>query len=144
MRVVVTGGGGYLGTWVTALLLENGHSVRNFDRFCFGQEPIQEFVDNPNYESIVGDIRNLGDYPNLLKDVDAVVHLAGLANDPSCDLDPEMTLDVNIDASLELLNISLRAGVRRFAFASSCSVYGQGFMNSSMKKVQPIRSPRMP
>ncbi|MFP6584283.1 MAG: aminotransferase class I/II-fold pyridoxal phosphate-dependent enzyme [Candidatus Hydrogenedentota bacterium] len=126
MRVVVTGGGGYLGTWITAILLEKGHSVRNFDRFCFGQKPIQEFIDHPNYESIVGDIRNFGDHPDLLTDVDAIVHLAGLANDPSCDLDPEMTVDVNIDASLELVNLAVRKGVRRFAFASSCSVYGQG------------------
>ena len=126
MRVVITGGGGYLGTWVTALLLEKGHSVRSFDRFCFSRDAIQEFVGNPNYESIEGDIRNLQSYPTLLDDVDAVVHLAGLANDPSCDLDPEMTMDVNVDASLELLNMAVRKKVRRFAFASSCSVYGQG------------------
>lgn len=126
MRVVVTGGGGYLGTWVTALLLEKGHSVRNFDRPCFGFDPMQEFMDNPNYEFVAGDIRNLQNHPDLLTDVDAVIHLAGLANDPSCDLDPEMTFDVNIDASLELINLAVKKGVRRFAFASSCSVYGQG------------------
>lgn len=126
MRVVVTGGGGYLGTWVTALLLEKGHSVRSFDRFCFSRDAIEEFSGNPNYESVEGDIRNLQNYPNLLDDADAVIHLAGLANDPSCDLDPEMTIDVNIDASLELLNMAARKKIRRFAFASSCSVYGQG------------------
>lgn len=126
MRVMVTGGGGYLGTWITALLLEKGHQVRIFDRLCFGDEPIQEFVANPDFESITGDIRHLQNFPHLFDDVDAVVHLAGLANDPSCDLDPEMTTDVNVDASLELINLAVQKGVRRFAFASSCSVYGQG------------------
>ncbi len=126
MRVMVTGGGGYLGTWITALLIEKGHQVRIFDRFCFGDEPIQEFTANPDFESIRGDIRHLQNFPDLFDDVDAVVHLAGLANDPSCDLDPEMTMDVNVEASLELINRSVQSGVRRFAFASSCSVYGQG------------------
>lgn len=126
MRVMVTGGAGYLGTWVTSILLEKGHQVRIFDRFCFGDEPIQEFVENPDFEAVQGDIRHLQNYPTLFDGVDAIVHLAGLANDPSCDLDPEMTIDVNVDASLELINIARQKGVRRFAFASSCSVYGQG------------------
>lgn len=126
MRVLVTGGGGYLGTWVIALLLEKGHQVRIFDRFCFGDEPIQEFAENTDFESIRGDIRHLQSFPQLFDDVDAIVHLAGLANDPSCDLDPEMTTDVNVEASLELINLAVQKGVRRFAFASSCSVYGQG------------------
>lgn len=126
MRVLVTGGAGYLGTWVTALLLEKGHQVRIFDRFCFGEESIQEFVGNADFESVRGDIRDLGSFPELLDGVEAVVHLAGLANDPSCDLDPEMTTDVNVDASMALIELAREKGVRRFAFASSCSVYGQG------------------
>jgi dTDP-4-amino-4,6-dideoxygalactose transaminase/nucleoside-diphosphate-sugar epimerase len=126
MRIVITGGAGYLGSWVTALLLEKGHQVRIFDRFCFGSESLQEFSSSDQLEIVEGDIRRLQEFPTLLDGVDGVVHLAGLANDPSCDLDPELTLDVNVDSTIELVNMAVQKGVRRFAFASSCSVYGHG------------------
>lgn len=127
MRVLVTGGAGYLGTWVTALLLEKGHQVRIFDRFCFGEESIQEFVGNADFESVRGDIRDLGSFPELLDGVEAVVHLAGLANDPSCDLDPEMTTDVNVDASMALIELARVAGDLGIEFAPSAFDRGFGY-----------------
>jgi len=126
MRILITGGAGYLGSWVTALLLEKDHHVRIFDRFCFGNASLQEFSSSDKLEVVEGDIRRLQEFPELLDGVDAIVHLAGLANDPSCDLDPELTLDVNVDSTVELVNMAVQKGVRRFAFASSCSVYGHG------------------
>ena len=126
MRVVVTGGGGYLGCVLVPELLARGHHVCVFDRFIFGQEPIMAIAKSAQCEVIAGDIRRLHDFPDLLKDTEAVIHLAGLSNDPSCDLDPQMTIDVNVEATRALAALAVEQGVRRFVLASSCSVYGQG------------------
>ncbi|MDZ4859197.1 MAG: aminotransferase class I/II-fold pyridoxal phosphate-dependent enzyme [Candidatus Hydrogenedentes bacterium] len=125
MLVLVTGGAGYLGNHVVRLLLERGHRVRVFDRLCFGDAPAKELV-NLGVEMVTGDIRHLDAAPKLLDGVEGVVHLAGLANDPSCDLDPLMALDVNLEGTKLLALRAIEAGARRFAFASSCSVYGKG------------------
>ncbi|MBM3289353.1 MAG: aminotransferase class I/II-fold pyridoxal phosphate-dependent enzyme, partial [Candidatus Hydrogenedentes bacterium] len=124
-RVLVTGGAGYLGNHLVRLLLERGHAVRVFDRFCFGDAPAAALADM-GCEIVRGDVRRLDGFPALLDGVEGVVHLAGLANDPSCDLDPLMALDVNFEATRELARRAIAAGVRRFVFASSCSVYGRG------------------
>lgn len=126
MLVVVTGGGGYVGCVLVPELLARGHRVRVFDRFVFGDEHLRGAVDSPDCEVITGDIRRLHDFPDLLKGADAVVHLAGLSNDPSCELDAQMTQDVNVTATRALAAMSVEQGVRRFLLASSCSVYGQG------------------
>ena len=126
MRVLVTGGGGYLGSWVVSELLDKGHSVRIFDRFCYGREGLADLASRPECDIVTGDIRRLQETPDLLTGADAVVHLAGLSNDPSCDLDTEMALDINVESTLELARLSAQSGVRRFVLASSCTVYGRG------------------
>lgn len=124
MHVLVTGGAGYVGCWLVPELVQRGHRVRVFDRLCFGEGPIAALPSD--CEVVRGDIRRLADYPELLEDVDAVVHLAGLANDPSCDLHPDMTYDVNVEGTRQLAERAAASGVRRFVLASSCSVYGRG------------------
>lgn len=126
MRVVVTGGAGYLGNHLVPKLVEHGHEVRVFDRLCFGEAAARRFQDLPGCELIRGDIRNLNAVPTLLDNADAIIYLAGLSNDPSCDLDPEMALEVNLHATERLIDLAIKKGVRRFVFASSCSVYGKG------------------
>lgn len=126
MRVLVTGGGGYLGSWVAYKLLDRGHSVRIFDRFCFGREAVQDIESHAQCEVFQGDIRRLQESPDILDGIDAVAHLASLSNDPSCDLDTEMAADVNVESTLELARLSIQRGVRRFVLASSCTVYGRG------------------
>jgi len=124
--ILVTGGAGYVGCVLCRMLLEAGYQVRIFDRLYFGEDPLEGIISNPDLELVRGDIRRLDDFPHLLDDVDAVVHLAGLANDPSCDLDPEVSLDVNITATRRLAERAKEAGIERFIFSSSCSVYGRG------------------
>lgn len=126
MRVLVTGGAGYLGSSLVPLLLEQGHAVRVFDRFCFGEDTLAGVKDNPACEIVRGDIRRLQEVPELLAGVDAIIHLASLSNDPSCDLDHDMTFDVNVESTRELAKKAVQQGVRRFVFASSCNVYGKG------------------
>ncbi|MCC6142570.1 MAG: aminotransferase class I/II-fold pyridoxal phosphate-dependent enzyme [Candidatus Hydrogenedentes bacterium] len=130
MRVVITGGGGYLGSCLSRHLLEAGHAVRIFDRFCFGEAAVADLAAHERCEVVTGDIRRLQEWPTLLKDVDAVVHLASLSNDPSCDLNPAMTLDVNVESAIELARHAMAHGVKRLVFGSSCAVYGRGIFDS--------------
>lgn len=126
MRVLVTGGGGYLGSWVTRRLLELGDTVRVFDRFCYGRAGLDGLRTPAELEVVEGDIRRLQEVPDLFVGVDATLHLAGLANDPSCDLDEDFAIDVNVESTVELARQAMQRGIRRFVFSSSCSVYGHG------------------
>lgn len=123
MHVLVTGGGGYLGSWVVRELIARGHEVRIFDRYCFGDAT--EAV--PAGATVVrGDIRRFQETPGFLEGIDAIIHLASLSNDPSCDLDAEMAMDINYESTMELARHAIQTKVRRFVFASSCTVYGRG------------------
>lgn len=125
MRVLVTGGAGYLGSVLVESLLENGHWVRVFDRFAFGEGALGRLSQSARCEIRRGDIRRLQEAAGLLDGLDAVVHLAGLSNDPSCDLNPEMAHDVNVESTRELVNQAVQHGVRRFVLGSTCQVYGR-------------------
>ena len=129
MRILVTGGGGYLGCCLVPLLIERGHCVRVFDRFCFGREAVADFAESPACEIVQGDIRRLQESAGLLEGIEAIAHLASLSNDPSCDLDPDMAADVNVESTRELANQAIQKGVRRFLLASSCNVYGRGLFD---------------
>lgn len=121
MRVLVTGHLGYIGTVLTPLLLERGHAVVGYDsdlyaRCTFGPGAIAAV------RGICKDIRDaeLED----LAGIDAVVHLAGLSNDPLGDFNPALTYEINYRASVRLAELAKRAGIPRFIFSSSCSNYG--------------------
>jgi nucleoside-diphosphate-sugar epimerase len=120
MKVLLTGHDGYIGSVMARVLREGGHQVVGLDSFLFtecrfGQEP-------PPFEAMHRDIRDVqeGD----LKGYDAVIHLAALCNDPLGDLNPDLTFAINHRASVRLAELSKAAGVPRFLFASSCSLYG--------------------
>jgi nucleoside-diphosphate-sugar epimerase len=120
MRVLVTGHNGYVGGVLVPLLLEAGHEVTGLDtdlfRAClFGPPP-------PEVPSRAVDVRDV--QADDLRGFDAVVHLAAISNDPLGDLNPECTYDVNHRGSVHLASTAKQAGVPRFLYSSSCSVYG--------------------
>ena len=123
-HVLVTGGAGYLGCVLVPRLLDDGYKVDVLDRFIFGKEPLAPVLGHPRLRVIEGDITRLAEQNGFLEGIDAVIHLAALSNDPSSDLKPEQTQRVNFEATVELARRAARAGVRRFIFSSSCSVYG--------------------
>lgn len=123
MRVLVTGNLGYVGTVMTPLLRSEGHEVWGLDSGYFEHCVLGELGDTGVTRQIVRDIREV-EAADLMG-VDAVVHLAGLSNDPTGELNPRLTEEINLDATLRLAEASKRAGVSRFLFASSCSIYGQ-------------------
>jgi len=120
MRVLVTGHLGYIGTILAQLLAEAGHQVVGldsglFEQCTFGAPP-------PQFPSIRKDIRDVS--PADLEGFDAVLHLAGLSNDPLGNLNPDLTYEINHKASVHLAECAKRSGVERFVFSSSCSTYG--------------------
>ena len=125
VRVLIPGGAGYLGCQLVPRLLEAGWTVRVFDRGCFGFDGLRSCLQNPDLELVEGDIRRLQEHEQLLEGVDAIIHLAALVNDPSCDIDPEMAADINVESTLELARRAIQAGIRRLVFASTCAVYGR-------------------
>ncbi len=120
MRVLVTGHDGYIGTVMVPVLQEAGHDVVGMDSGLFagctlGPEPAA-------VPSISRDLRDVA--RSDLEGFDAVVHLAGISNDPVGNLDPALTYQVNHEASVRLARLARDAGVPRFLFSSSCSLYG--------------------
>jgi nucleoside-diphosphate-sugar epimerase len=121
--IVVTGAGGYIGSTLSGLLLEAGNRVIGLDRYYFGTEFLSDIFDNPNFKVLKKDVREVT--PADLEGVDAVCDLAALSNDPSGDLDPELTISINHKGRAAMANAAKVAGVKRYVLASSCSVYGQ-------------------
>ncbi|MFH1411670.1 MAG: aminotransferase class I/II-fold pyridoxal phosphate-dependent enzyme [Candidatus Omnitrophota bacterium] len=125
-KILVTGGAGYLGSVLCHKLIDKGYSIRCFDRLYFGDGSVKDLSSTGRFELIKGNIVNLKDFPELLDDIDSVIHLAGLANDPTAELDTELTRITNQYASVELAKEAKKKGISKFIFASSCSVYGKG------------------
>jgi nucleoside-diphosphate-sugar epimerase len=123
-RILVTGGAGYVGAVLTPKLLAAGYAVRVLDLFLFGEPPLDSVKDHPRLEIVRGDLRDRDLLIRTLADCDAVIHLACISNDPSFELDPELGKSINYDAFRPLVEIARDAGVRRFIYASSSSVYG--------------------
>lgn len=116
MNVFVTGGFGYKGSVLVPKLLRAGHHVTVLDTQWFGKH----IEDHANLRVILGDLRDLTYVPEC----DAVIHLAGIANDPCGELDAKLTWEVNVLAHLLFIEKCVKAGVKQFIYASSASVYG--------------------
>jgi len=126
MKVLVTGGAGYIGSTLSRILLEKGHDVTILDRLFFGEAPVKDIAERVTL--VKDDIRWFSS--DILEGVDAVFDLASLSNDPSGELDPEKTLEINYKGRVRVASLAKKYGVSRYVLASSCSVYGfqDGFL----------------
>lgn len=120
MKVLVTGGAGYIGSILSRLLLERGYDVTCLDRLFFGTGPIKDIAEEITL--VKDDVRWFK--PEILKGIDAVFDLAALSNDPSGELDPQKTLEINYEGRVRVAKLSKKYGVTKYVLASSCSVYG--------------------
>lgn len=121
-KVLVVGGAGYVGSVLVRELLERGYAVKVFDRLYYGDLGIKEIADRIELE--VGDMRTL--HPSILEDVNAVINLGGLSNDPTAEYNPKANHEMNTIATEKLATLCKEMGVKRHIFASSCSIYDVG------------------
>lgn len=120
MRVMITGHNGFIGSIMVPVMQRAGHEVVGFDSYLFGDATAGP--DTPDIPAVHKDIRDaeLADFEG----VDVVMHLAALSNDPVGDLEPQHTYDINHKASVRLAELAKEAGVSRYIYSSSCSIYG--------------------
>jgi len=123
-KVLVAGAGGYIGVPLCKKLLERGHSLIALDRFFFGKDRIEKICGSERAAILVEDTRDFD--PEILNGVEIVVDLAGLSNDASAEIDPDLTRSINCGGGMRLARLSKEAGVRRYVYSSSASVYGHG------------------
>lgn len=124
-RVLVIGGAGYLGSLLVRRLLALGRPVRVMDALVYGDESIRELYEDPHFEFVDGDLRDLQTMVATCRDVGAIVHLGALVGDPACALDERLTVEVNLEATRRLASVACDLGIQRLVFASTCSVYGE-------------------
>ena len=122
--VLVIGGAGYIGSSLVPKLLARGHRVRVLDRLLYGFEPIRDVMNNRSLEVIQADFRRVDKLVECMQNVDAVIHLGAIVGDPACALDRDLTIEVNLMATRTIAEVAKGYGIRRFIFASTCSVYG--------------------
>ena len=125
--VMVTGGAGYAGSILTRRLLQDGYRVVCIDSLRFGGSPLVDVWDNPDFIFKRVDITNYNHVDEVLESYPffAVVHLAAIVGDPACNLEPELAVKTNRDASIHLLEKVMQLHIKRFVFSSTCSNYGK-------------------
>jgi nucleoside-diphosphate-sugar epimerase len=135
MNVLVTGHHGYIGSVAAPMLKEAGHDVTGLDTFFYeGCDLIDDPLDIPTLRADIRDITT-----DMLEGYDGIVHLAALSNDPLGELDQGLTRAINLHGTVELARKAKEAGVRRFVFASSCSMYGASGTDELMTEEAPLR-----
>ncbi len=125
-KILVTGGAGFIGSHLVDMMVEEGYKVSVIDDLYTGRiENLQSHVANGTVKFSRGDIRDRHLAGRLVKEADAVVHLAAVASVPYSVKEPILTNDVNVNGTLNLLELSVKAKVKKFIFVSSCAVYGE-------------------
>lgn len=134
--ILITGGAGFIGSNLCEYFLQSGYQVRCLDNFSTGHpENILHLIPNPDFELVVGDIRNFEDCAKAVAGVDYVLHEAALGSVPRSIKDPITTNEVNIGGFLNMLVAARDAGVKRFIYAASSSTYGD---SKSLPKVENV------
>ncbi|NOT76635.1 MAG: SDR family oxidoreductase [Cyclobacteriaceae bacterium] len=134
-KIIVTGAGGYVGIPLCQVLLSKNFQVIALDRFFFGLDKLGEMAKHPNLTILKEDIRYCS--TSIFKDVYAVIDLAGLSNDASAEIDPELTISINYKGSERFAREAKKNGVARYIYASSASVYGAG-SKGALKETDPL------
>lgn len=122
--VLVIGGAGYIGSALLPHLLDTHDKVKILDVFMYGKDTIAPYLDHPKLEIIEADYRKLEQLVSAMQDVDTIVHLGGLVGDPACAWNEALTVEVNLTFTRVIAEVAKASGIKRFVFASTCSVYG--------------------
>jgi nucleoside-diphosphate-sugar epimerase len=119
-KVLVIGGGGYVGSQLVTRLLSLDYKVTVFDTFWFGSEHLKPYL-KFGLNIVTGDIRDLDRLNENISNQDAVIHLACVSNDPSFDLNPKLGKSINLDSFLPLVRAAKKSNLKRFIYASTSS-----------------------
>ncbi len=138
--ILVVGGAGYIGSVLVRELLERGYAVKVFDRMYYGDQGIREVLERIKLD--YGDIRAMDS--SVLEGVDAVINLSGLSNDPTAEYNPKANYEMNTHANESLARLCKKRGIKRFIFASSCSIYDVGIGTDEKDIVLDEESPVSP
>jgi nucleoside-diphosphate-sugar epimerase len=137
--VLVVGGAGYIGSALVRKLLAANKKVRVMDSLVYGGGAIRDLLQHPNFQLQIGDCRKTQDLIAAVKDVDSIIHLAAIVGDPACELNPQISQEINYAATRMLIEVAKGHSVRRLVFASSCSVYGAtNLLMDEFSQVQPV------
>lgn len=132
--ILLTGGAGYIGSVLLPKLLQKGYTVTVFDSFFYTDMGIKKHYSNPLLKIIEGDIRDREKMSKAISNQDCIIHLAAISNDPSAELDAELTREINFGAYEFILETAKKNGVQRFINPSSIGVYGINFDNNVTEK----------
>lgn len=122
--VLLIGGAGYIGSSLLKYLIDSGYKIKLLDLLLYKSSSVDESLKHPNVEVFRADFRDTGSLIKCMKGADSVIHLGGLVGDPACAWDEELTIEVNLVATRTIAEIAIAYGIKRFIFASTCSVYG--------------------
>ena len=128
MNILVTGNKGYIGSILTQILIERSYSVRGFDTNYY--EGIEKNKAESEINQTFKDIRDVS--KDDLKNIDSVIHLAALSNDPLGEFNPKLTYNINFNAIIKLTKFSNQVGIKRFIYASSQNMYGISKINNEL------------
>jgi len=134
-KIFIVGGAGYIGSVLCQDLLNEGYFVKCLDRFFFGKGSVKHLLEDKRFSLALVDSRLLT--AEDLVDADVVIDLSGLSNDPSCDLDQNLTNDINFNGGLNVFETSMLAGVKKYIYSSSCSIYGSSDENINTENSKP-------
>lgn len=137
-KVLVTGGAGYIGSVLVPQLVKQGYEVVVIDSLYFGKSHLGETLSHITL--VKRDIRTVS--ASQLQDIDAVIHLAALSNDPMANFAPDLNYEINTEATMRLARLAKACGVQRFIFASSCSIYHTGWHNHQLHTEKDMVSPQ--
>jgi nucleoside-diphosphate-sugar epimerase len=137
MKIMVTGDQGYIGAVLVPILMNKGHEVVGYDAGFFTENLLQPLEEN--YTKIKKDIRDIN--KNDLESIDAIIHLAGLSNDPLGEFSPKLTEDINYTGTIRLAKLAKECGVTRFVYASSQSMYGISDTSGELDEDDSVKNP---
>lgn len=124
LKIFITGGGGYIGSCIVEELLNYGYEIVLYDLFLYGKDIFSNVRNKKNLHFFKGDIRDKNKLKTAMKNTDIVIHLAGIVGDLACSVDEKLSWDINVIGTNIVKDVAKQLKIRRFIFASSCSVYG--------------------
>lgn len=137
--VLIIDGAGYIGSALLPKLLNDGYKVRILDLFLYGKQAIEPFLNHQNLEIIQADFRQIDKIVEAVQGVCCVIHLGAIVGDPACNLNEELTVEVNLMATRMIAEVCKGFGVKQFIFASTCSVYGASdYILDEKSKLNPV------